>query len=242
MMSKYSESSHYRESILNDVSAALQRDAELASPTRLSAEQITNAFSKLVSADGKTDELSEKNWDASDNRSKAVRFTTAAEASNSIVEELDSVKDIPAWLKRLKGDSQQAVYIAQHDLFSDLNWSQQNDLDITEDYKKINQWGLIPAVCAIAETGSIVLTSSDKHAIASGFLLDVMVVMVHKSQIVDHLEDIWPFLESKSVTDKLKAQSRTVNIITGPSRTADVEQKVQLGAHGPRQLIIGLLP
>jgi len=34
---------------------------------------------------------------------------------------------------------------------------------------------------------------------------------------------------------------RSVNLITGPSRSADIEQKLQLGAHGPRRLVIYLV-
>jgi L-lactate dehydrogenase complex protein LldG len=34
---------------------------------------------------------------------------------------------------------------------------------------------------------------------------------------------------------------RTVNLITGPSRTGDIEQRIQLGAHGPRRLHIVLV-
>jgi L-lactate utilization protein LutC len=38
-----------------------------------------------------------------------------------------------------------------------------------------------------------------------------------------------------------KAMPRTVNMITGPSRTADIEQTIQLGAHGPRNLHVILV-
>ena len=55
--------------------------------------------------------------------------------------------------------------------------------------------------------------------------------MLRHEQIVAHIEDVWARLRAQS-----KAMPRTVNMITGPSRTADIEQTIQLGAHGPRSL------
>ena len=53
-------------------------------------------------------------------------------------------------------------------------------------------------------------------------------------------EDGWDLLRSR-FDDKPGAMPRTVNFITGPSRTGDIEQRIQLGAHGPRRLHIVLV-
>lgn len=87
-----------------------------------------------------------------------------------------------------------------------------------------------PAFCAVAETGSVVLLSSDKSPTSLNFLPDVHIVIVDKDQLVSHIEDVWGRLRA------LGEMPRTVNFITGPSKTADVEQTLQIGAHGPRNL------
>jgi hypothetical protein len=87
------------------------------------------------------------------------------------------------------------------------------------------------AFCGVAETGSLVLLSGPENPTTLNFLPDHHLVVLHAADLVSHLEDAW---------DRIRARDavwpRTVNLITGPSRTADVEQTIQLGAHGPRSL------
>lgn len=92
-----------------------------------------------------------------------------------------------------------------------------------------------PAFCAIAETGSVVLLSSPESPTSLNYLPDVHFVIVHASQLVPHIEDAWTKLRQQP------AIPRAINIITGPSKTADVEQTLQIGAHGPRQLRVILI-
>ncbi len=89
---------------------------------------------------------------------------------------------------------------------------------------------LAPAFCAIAETGSVVLLSSSESPTSLNFLPDVHIVIVKANQLVVNIEDAWSKLR------ELNKIPRTVNIITGPSKTADIEQTLQIGAHGPRKL------
>ncbi len=57
-----------------------------------------------------------------------------------------------------------------------------------------------------------------------------------RGQIVRHLEDLWAQLRAR-----LDGMPRAVSLITGPSKTADVEQTMQYGAHGPRRLHVILV-
>jgi L-lactate dehydrogenase complex protein LldG len=54
------------------------------------------------------------------------------------------------------------------------------------------------------------------------------------------MEDAWAKLRQAHPGATLSGESmpRTVNFITGPSRTGDIEQKILMGAHGPRRLHI----
>jgi L-lactate dehydrogenase complex protein LldG len=92
------------------------------------------------------------------------------------------------------------------------------------------------AFAAIAETGSLVMLSGPGHPTSLNFLPDDHVVVLRASQVVAHMEDVWALLRARD-----GGMPRTVNIITGPSRTADVEQTIQLGAHGPRRLHVVLV-
>jgi len=226
------QSNTFRNAILTNISRALKRQGSLIESDKLSEQQIITAYQQALTS-------STPNIETTITSSESVqqRFIEAAIGANAKVEELTSTADIPSWLASLNNKPQQFIYVAEHPLLDDVDWSKQAHFKTTADYKKANQWGVIPTECAIAETGSIVLKSQETHATAAGFLLDVLVVIVRQYQIVERLNDIWP-----SLNEDEKIQSRAINIITGPSRTADVEQKVQLGAHGPRQLIIGILP
>lgn len=87
------------------------------------------------------------------------------------------------------------------------------------------------AFCAVAETGTLVLLSGPENPTTLNFLPDHHLVVLHATDLVTHLEDVWARIRSRDT-----AWPRTVNLVTGPSRTADVEQTIQLGAHGPRSL------
>jgi L-lactate dehydrogenase complex protein LldG len=91
------------------------------------------------------------------------------------------------------------------------------------------------AFAAIAETGTLMALSGPDSPTTLNFLPDNHVVILRASQVMGAYEDGW---------DKLRrtgALPRVVNFITGPSRTGDIEQKILLGAHGPRRLHIILI-
>ncbi len=92
-----------------------------------------------------------------------------------------------------------------------------------------------PAFCAVAETGSVVLLSGDKSPTTLNFLPDVHIVILLEDQLVPNFEDAWVELRAT------REMPRTINFITGPSKTADVEQTLQIGAHGPRDLHVILV-
>jgi len=93
------------------------------------------------------------------------------------------------------------------------------------------------AFAAIAETGTLALVSGPRSPTTLRFLPDDHIVVIEQRQIVAHVEDVW----KKVRNDYPQLLPRSVNLITGPSRTADVEQTIQLGAHGPRRLHVIIL-
>ncbi|MEG3616959.1 lactate utilization protein [Magnetovibrio sp. PR-2] len=99
------------------------------------------------------------------------------------------------------------------------------------------------ALGAVAETGTLVLASSPESPTTLNFLPDVHVVVLCEEDIAPNYEEVWSRLriEAKTRTTDTPVLPRTVNWITGPSRTADIEQTLLLGAHGPRKLVIVLI-
>lgn len=87
-----------------------------------------------------------------------------------------------------------------------------------------------PCFAAVAETGSVVLVSGPDTPTSLNFLPEFHIVLVRADHLVRHVEDVWVKLRKAGISP------RTVNFITGPSKTADVEQTIQYGAHGPRAL------
>jgi len=88
----------------------------------------------------------------------------------------------------------------------------------------------------VGETGSLVLLSSPVSPTTLNFLPEDHLVVLEESRIVRYLEDVWTLMR-----EEVGHIPRTVNLITGPSKTGDVEQIIQEGAHGPRRLHVILL-
>lgn len=87
---------------------------------------------------------------------------------------------------------------------------------------------------AIAETGSLVMRSGPESPTTLNFTPDDMIAVLDVRDIVAHAEEVWQRLRKDPMP-------RTVNLISGPSRTADIEQVVQLGVHGPRRVHVVLV-
>ncbi len=91
------------------------------------------------------------------------------------------------------------------------------------------------AFAGIAETGTLALVSGADNPTTLNFLPDNQIVVVKRDEIVADYESV--FAKLRLAYGKGGAP-RTLNLITGPSRSADIEQTLLLGAHGPRRLHI----
>jgi L-lactate dehydrogenase complex protein LldG len=89
--------------------------------------------------------------------------------------------------------------------------------------------GLTGCAAAIAETGTLVLPGTKGQPLTASLLPEVHVAVIHSRQIVRTLEEA---LHLKAATEA----AATV-LITGPSRTADIEMTLTIGVHGPKELI-----
>lgn len=87
------------------------------------------------------------------------------------------------------------------------------------------------AYAGIAETGSLVLLSGVDTPVTTNFLPDNFICILKTADILPDMESLWVRMASEG-----KTMPRSINLVTGPSRTADVEQIIQMGAHGPRRV------
>ena len=92
------------------------------------------------------------------------------------------------------------------------------------------------AYAGIAETGTLVFVSDRETPTTLNFLPETHVAVLARDRLVAHLEDVWTLLRAERTRPP-----RTVNFITGPSRTGDIELQLELGAHGPRRLHVLLV-
>lgn len=92
--------------------------------------------------------------------------------------------------------------------------------------------GVSHAFGGIAETGTLVLVSGPDNPTTLNFLPEHHIVVVDARDLAGDYETVWDALRKRFGADL----PRTVNWVTGPSRSADIEQVHLHGAHGPKSL------
>lgn len=105
-----------------------------------------------------------------------------------------------------------------------------------------DQVSLQHGYAAIAETGTLMLPSGPGRPTTLNLLPETEVVVLRASRVVGAYEEAWDLLRAES-RDAVSGgfMPRNVMLVTGPSRSADIEQTLELGAHGPRRLHILLV-
>ncbi len=96
--------------------------------------------------------------------------------------------------------------------------------------------GLTTAFAGIAETGTLMLLSDTDHPTTLAFLPETSIVALPASRVLRAYED-----GLRLMREEHRALPRSINLITGPSRSGDIEQTIQLGAHGPKRLLVVLV-
>ncbi len=95
--------------------------------------------------------------------------------------------------------------------------------------------GLSHAFAAAAETGTLFLSSGPENPSTLNFLPENHFVVILTNDIAGSYEECWSKLRVAYGNGRMP---RTVNLISGPSRTADIEQTIVMGAHGPKTLVV----
>ena len=108
-------------------------------------------------------------------------------------------------------------------------------LDISSRKARIAEipFALVDVAYAVADTGSLVLLLDEIPSCLPYFLADTVIAILTPDQLVPDLFTLFDRLEPE--------KTKRMVLITGPSRTADIEKILILGAHGPRHLTVCLL-
>ncbi|BBK45277.1 hypothetical protein STVA_52970 [Allostella vacuolata] len=170
-------------------------------------------------------------------------FVQMAEAVSTTVDRVADERAVPAAVSE---------YLARYNLPSDIVMSPDPVLDVFPWHERPllsihrgrsqgdDPVSLTPAFAGIAETGTLMLESGADRPTTLNFLPDTHIVVLFADQVVGPYEVAWNRLRAQQAAAG-GGMPRTVNFVTGPSRTGDIEQKIQLGAHGPRRLHIVLV-
>jgi L-lactate dehydrogenase complex protein LldG len=99
------------------------------------------------------------------------------------------------------------------------------------------QVGITRCEYLIARTGSVMVSSAHASGRRMNVFPPIHIVMAKESQLVPYLEDAYVAIQTKYSTHL----PSMISLITGPSRTADIEKTLVLGAHGPKKLWVILV-
>lgn len=215
-----------RADILSNIRRSLGVTGNEAPRRAAAAERLERAPKGIVPERGQLDAAGRKNL-----------FQQQAEAVQASVALVAAAADIPAEVARYLRDANLPATIrtGTDPRLASLPWghttlacsqgpSQGDDLNAVSH-----------AFAAVAETGTLVLVSGAENPTTLNFLPDNHIVVINASDIAGDYETVWQNLRQEFGKGALP---RTVNMITGPSRSGDIEQTILLGAHGPRALHI----
>ena len=161
-------------------------------------------------------------------------FISKAEKASASIIRIRLLDELPGQILKYlnRHRLKQEILMSDDTELTSLNW-----VDMKVHFgKHSGQYdvSLSTAYAGVAETGTLVLISSQQTPTSHNFLSDHHIVLLNLDDLVKYMEDVWVKLR------KDRKNPRTINLVTGPSRTADIEQTIQLGAHGPKHLLVFL--
>lgn len=168
-------------------------------------------------------------------------FREMAEEVSATTARIPSLDDLPGAV---------ADYLGRHNLpsriktdgdglLAEAGWEAHPTLEVSRGVATgDDDVSVTAAFAGVAETGTAVMLSGADHPTSLNFLPENHIIVLPLDRLHGTYEDAWARLQD---IRQESGMPRTVNWITGPSRTGDIEQTLQLGVHGPRRLHIILV-
>jgi L-lactate dehydrogenase complex protein LldG len=131
------------------------------------------------------------------------------------------------------------VRMGSDPLFASLPWRDAVELAVDRGAaQETDTAGLSRAVAGVAETGTLLLASGAHNPVTLAFVPDLHLVALRAGAIVASYEQAVEVMQAETGSASMP---RTLNFITGASRTGDIGGRIVMGAHGPRRLAVLLI-
>ena len=168
-----------------------------------------------------------------------TRFLRKMEANAATTTRVAKMEDIPAaaaeWLRRrgCKGDLR---LTCAGDL-AELDWSAAGIAAECRAAADGDEAGATQALAAAADTGAMLQVSDGGHSLTASLLPPLHLAVVRAEDVVEGMDGLW----ARMFAAHPDLPPRAACLICGPSRTADIEQTLVLGAHGPLAVHVALV-
>jgi L-lactate dehydrogenase complex protein LldG len=159
---------------------------------------------------------------ATDMQSTVERLAVRTEIPGAVARYLDALVLPPALAAQ---QSRAGVCWPE---FADLDWKSAGLAIEPRPTQGHDRLGITGTYCAIAETGTLVVLTGADAPTATALLPDTHIAILRPDRIVSGMEEAFDLVRRER-----GEMPRAMNMISGPSRTGDIEQTIQLGAHGP---------
>jgi L-lactate dehydrogenase complex protein LldG len=162
-------------------------------------------------------------------------FRAQAEAALATVRVVDSVAEVPRAVAEFLRDHNLPATLRMGDdpRLKAMPWGE-TALEMSQGRSDGGDLNAVShALAGVAESGTAVMVSGPENPSTLNFLPDNHIVVIAAKDIAGDYERVFAKLRATYGKGQMP---RTVNFITGPSRSGDIEQTLLLGAHGPRRL------
>ncbi|WP_420408327.1 LutC/YkgG family protein [Hoeflea sp.] len=169
---------------------------------------------------------------------KIELFCAMAAQFGATMTRVDSYTDVPAevsaYLRARNLPSE--VRMGADKRLEKAKWSSEKNLEVRRGASDGGDLtGVSHATAGIAETGTLAMLSGPDNPTTINFLPEHHIVVLKASDIKGDMESVWAMVRKAKGKGEMP---RALNLVTGPSRSGDIEQTIILGAHGPRALHI----
>ena len=165
-------------------------------------------------------------------------FSEMAQKVSATVQRVKSREKVPAAVSDYlrSRNLPAAVRMGADARLAAMPWDRQRALEVRKGASDgDDEAGVSHAFGGVAETGTLALYSGDDNPTTVNFLPEHHIVVIDAKDIAGDMETVLEAVRRKFGKGRMP---RALNFVTGPSRSGDIEEKLLLGAHGPRALHI----
>ncbi len=211
-----------RDRILSRVRSAAKAEGDRGAAVE--ARLVGHAQTAPIPAQGKTE-----------GAARIDQFEAKLKGVDATVRRIASAADLPDALadELRQRNLPKAIRFGADPMFENADWK---DIETSTGPGRLEEPATLSrAAHGVAETGTLALTSGPDNPVTLTFLGETHFVVIRARDIDGGFEEMWARFR------EIGADPRTVNLVTGPSRSADIGQKLQLGAHGPVALHVFII-